>query len=110
MTSFIFSGLKHSGKSTHGKLFAESRGLAFFDLDDLIEDSYYRNSGERLNCRKIFIKHGEDFFRGLEDRTLEQFLSGCSEDPFVLALGGGAAYAPQNMLKTCSARAVLWYT
>jgi len=109
VTNFIFSGLKHSGKSTHGRLFAESRGLSFFDLDDLIEDKYFSEFSERLNCRQIFIKHGEDFFRTFEIRILEEFLSGCDEEPFVLALGGGVAYTPENMLQACSAKAVLVY-
>lgn len=109
MTNFIFSGLKHSGKSTHGRLFAESRKLDFFDLDDLIESKYLNVHGERLNCRSIYIKHGKKFFRDLENRTVEEFLSGCDDEPFVLALGGGIAYSPEAMLVSCSAKAVLVY-
>jgi shikimate kinase len=107
--NFIFTGLKHSGKSTHGRLFAESRGILFEDLDSLVEAEYARNHGKALGCRRIFIEHGEEYFRELERRTVEEFLATCAETPFVLALGGGLSAIPEDLFAICSSRAVLVY-
>lgn len=109
VVNFIFTGLKHSGKTTHGRLFAENRGLTFYDLDTLIEDDYAAGSGSRLGCREIYIKHGGSYFRDLENRVVNTFLSSCTDEPFVLALGGGVIETPAALLESCSARAILVY-
>lgn len=74
-------GMMGAGKTTVGKIVAEKTTTDFRDLDDLIED----HAG--LSIPDIFDRHGEDYFRDLEQKILiktSQQMSG------VMALGGGA--------------------
>ncbi len=80
----ILMGIKHSGKTSLGKMTAAALNLPFFDLDDLLEEQY---SKERLfSFRELYIKLGETGFRGLETKSV-QSISMKSEG--ILALGGG---------------------
>lgn len=100
MKSFIFLGMKHSGKSTHGKLFASSINTPFFDLDELIESLHEIEKGEALSCREIFTNYGVQVFRNLESRALKLFFADFGKKQFVLAMGGGIADAPRELLDT----------
>ena len=102
-------GIKHSGKSYHGKLFAKKRNMPFFDMDELVEELYLSKYGQALKCRLIFNKHGEKFFRKIEKETLRYFFSTCSDENFVLALGGGLVANEEDFLKNCSGKAILIY-
>ncbi|UDQ98012.1 shikimate kinase [Lentisphaerota bacterium WC36G] len=98
---YIFIGMKHCGKSSHGKLFAEKRNLPFFDTDDLVEELYAAKLSKKGNCREIFNEHGAEFFAELEKEILAKLLS---EEKFyncVIAMGGRMPVAPdlQNELK-----------
>ncbi len=69
------------GKSTVGKLLANSLNYPFIDLDELIE----KNHG--LTVSEIFKVKGEDYFREMEYSLLIDLLS---KDKHVIALGGGS--------------------
>ena len=89
-------GLRGAGKSTIGKLLAEKLGLAFFELDRLIE----HESG--LSLSMIFDMYGQSGFRRFERRCLEDLLK--REDRFVLATGGSLVSEPatyDRLLATC---------
>ena len=87
MKDFIFLyGPPASGKSTVGKLLAESLGLAFTDLDVNIETK----TGQ--NIAQIFASAGEAGFRRIEKEVLLEFLS---KGNGVCALGGGALTNPE---------------
>ncbi|MEX2600309.1 MAG: shikimate kinase [Balneolaceae bacterium] len=74
-------GMMGSGKTTIGKVLAEKLALPFSDLDDEIVKR------EQALIPEIFSKHGEEYFRERERRTLEEL----SRLPAgVVALGGGA--------------------
>src|SRR5438067_9771091 len=73
-------GFMGAGKSTIGRLVAESEGAPFRDLDEVIEWSV------GMTIAGFFERRGEAAFREVEARILRDLV-----DPdVVLALGGGA--------------------
>jgi len=77
-----------SGKSTVGKILANSIGWAFTDLDLYIEEQ------EGLPIPEIFARNGEDYFRQRESNALNQLASGGRQ---VISLGGGTIYYFNNL-------------
>ena len=77
----VLIGLMGAGKSTIGRRLAKQIGWRFVDSDEEIEAA--------AGCRiaDIFTIHGEPIFRDLEKRVITRLLS---EEPMVLATGGGA--------------------
>ncbi len=91
----VLTGMKHCGKTTLGKQLSAYWSCPFADTDELLEKYYYRCYGEKLNCREIFRKHGEQFFRELEATVIEELLAVRLGKSRVLALGGGLPLQPQ---------------
>lgn len=80
----ILMGIKHSGKTSLGKMLAKTLSVPFLDLDILLEEQY---SKERiLNFRELYLKLGESGFRELETNAIKR-ISILSKG--ILALGGG---------------------
>ena len=80
----VLMGVKHSGKTSLGKMAAAALDIPFFDLDDLLETQY---SKERLlSFRELYIKLGETGFRALETKAVNSI---SMEEKGILALGGG---------------------
>lgn len=84
-----------SGKTTVGRLLAERMGYLFVDSDDEIE------SRARARVSEIFRRHGEAFFRDLEERAIRDLLQGSGR---VIATGGGA-FAQSGCAEELLARA-----
>lgn len=82
----VFCGIKHSGKSTCGRLTAEKLGLPFLDLDTCIETLFRKKYGKTASCREIYIENGAAFFRTLET---EAAAFAAKNPHFVTAAGGG---------------------
>ena len=84
-----------SGKSTVGRHLARRLGIPFVDSDHVIE--------QRIGCsiREYFQKEGEDAFRDLEQRIIQELATG---SPCVLATGGGAVLraANRDCLRACT--------
>lgn len=76
-----------AGKSTVGRLLAQSLGLRFFDLDEILS----RRAGASINV--IFEIEGESGFRRRESVLLDEFTRLPSS---VLATGGGCVLDPAN--------------
>jgi XRE family transcriptional regulator, aerobic/anaerobic benzoate catabolism transcriptional regulator len=74
-------GLRGAGKSTIGRALAQKLGLAFFELDALVEQA------AGLSLAGIFSLHGEAYYRRLAREVLTRFLA--ETDAGVLATGGG---------------------
>ncbi len=81
-------GFMASGKSTVGKLLAETLGWPFVDTDELIENA------AGTSIRELFERRGEPYFRKLESRILSQVAQG---DKQVIACGGGIILAASNL-------------
>ena len=77
----LLVGAMGAGKSTVGRLVAESLGVAFLDTDEVVE----REAGRTV--AEIFVDDGEAHFRELERRAVAESLA---HHRGVLALGGGA--------------------
>jgi shikimate kinase len=99
MKHIVLMGFKHVGKTTVGKALAGKLKIDFVDLDECIERDYQEKYHQKLSCRDIVLRHGENFFREIESDALQQALT---LPPMVLALGGGAPLRPENqaMLKS----------
>lgn len=80
----VIAGPSGVGKSTVGKLLAQSRRLSFVDLDAQIGDA-----------AAIFAAEGEPGFRAREDAALAAL---ADADGVVVALGGGAVRADMRTL------------
>lgn len=80
MERIILIGFMGAGKTTLGKVLAETLSVPFYDSDELIE--------ERTNSSisSIFLHHGEAYFRNLEKEAIEQL---SKTSTYVLAVGGG---------------------
>ena len=84
----FLTGLPGSGKSNLGKLWAIDNGLAFYDLDEMLEKE------ERMTVEKIFATYGEGYFREKEAavlRNTDRF------DNCIIACGGGTPCFFDNM-------------
>ena len=93
MPRVILIGPPGCGKSTVGAAIARRIGSDFIDTDSLVEKNY----GHKIS--DIFVDKGEDFFRELEFKALED---GLNNPHCVLSLGGGAPISPraQELLTT----------
>jgi len=80
MLIFI-TGFMGVGKSTIGKAISEKLNYPFIDLDEVIEKD------QGLSIASIFEKHGEDHFRLLEEKMLQQIIK--KSKKAIFSLGGG---------------------
>jgi len=96
MPRLVLIGPPGCGKSTVGAALAQKLIIDFIDTDVAIEASY----GQKIS--DIFVDKGEEFFRDLEFKVLDQSLM---KEDCVLSLGGGAPIAQraQEILKTAKA-------
>jgi len=85
----ILTGFMGAGKTTVGRLLAESLGWEFLDLDSHIE----QRTGATVP--QLFERHGEPHFRRLESSALANALARAST---VIALGGGTPEQLTNRL------------
>ena len=90
----ILIGFKHAGKTTLGENLSVRLDRPFVDLDNEIVLKHSKGCGKEKSCREILNKHGEDFFRGIENTALQEILS--RKTPFIVALGGGTPLMEQN--------------
>ncbi len=79
----FLTGLSGAGKSTIGEKLAAQLDREFIDSDALIVTE------ENLSIRKIFDSMGEERFRAIEAKAIEQIVATGATDAIV-ALGGGA--------------------
>lgn len=86
--NIILTGFMATGKSSVGKELAERLGYVFVDLDALIE------AEAGIPIARIFATQGEERFRELESRMVEQV---ARRDASVIATGGGAIVNPRNL-------------
>jgi shikimate kinase len=92
--NLILCGLPMSGKTTIGKTLSQLSNKDFIDTDDLIENSYFQKYGVQLNCRQIYKKEGESYFRALET---DQIASLVHVKNSIIAIGGGAVCEAKNV-------------
>lgn len=86
---YFLVGYMACGKTRRGKVMAEESGIRFIDLDAYIVDR------ERRTIPEIFSKEGEQGFRKLETRYLQEVCE--FYEDFVLSTGGGTPCFNGNM-------------
>lgn len=89
ITKITLMGYMGSGKSTVAQILGEKLGWPIIDLDD------YISKKEGVSIPEIFKSKGEIYFRKIENTYLLELLK--SDEPFVLALGGGTPCYANNM-------------
>jgi 3-dehydroquinate synthase len=80
LSNIYIAGFMGAGKTTVGLALARLAGMAFLDLDEMVE----LTAG--TSVESIFRLHGEAFFRGLERQAVARVSTLCNT---VVALGGG---------------------
>ena len=90
----VLLGLKHSGKSSVGRLLAPGLHRRHYDADRLLEEHYFTLYRKRLGLRAIYTELGKSDFDRLQLKVLQDFLErgpGTTDlAPPILSLGGGA--------------------
>lgn len=88
MQRIFLIGYMGAGKTTMGKSLAQVMGLEFIDLDNFIEGRQHKT------VKEIFAEVGEDGFRQLERKALEEV---ALYEDVILSLGGGTPCFYDNM-------------
>ena len=81
--SVVLMGIKHCGKSTHGKKLARELGCLFFDADDEIHEVTGKTA------REIYTEQGESGFMKAEAEACRVLAEKAAGSPCVIAAGGG---------------------
>jgi len=89
----ILAGFMGTGKTSVGKALAKKLGYPFIDTDQWVEGQVGRSILE------IFESEGESAFRQWERKAINQALA---YPKAVIAVGGGAVMAPENLRKLLS--------
>jgi len=92
--SIILCGLPFSGKTTTGKMLAETLNWLFIDTDQLIEEAYAVTAKKKCTCRQIFANEGELAFRELEKQQIANLSSSSYS---IISIGGGALGDKENV-------------
>lgn len=97
----FLTGCMGSGKSTVGRLLAQTLGAAFIDVDQEIET----RSGRSIST--IFAQSGEKAFRDIETRVLLQIIQE-AKGAVVIATGGGIVLREENRKAMAQAGTVFY--
>lgn len=87
---FFVIGFMGAGKTTLGKYAARINHLHFLDLDEYIE----QKTG--MNVRDLFREKGEDYFRQIERKSLEEVCA-IEDLDLLVSCGGGTPCFFDNM-------------
>ncbi len=80
-----------SGKSSIGRILSKKLNFTFIDIDQKIEEN------ENSKISEIFTKHGENYFRKIEEKISLKFIS---SEHSVISLGGGG-FINASIRKMC---------
>lgn len=98
-------GMKHSGKSTLGRLWATKKGWEYYDLDTLLENC----AGGHRTSRQIYLDEGREGFQAHEAEAARRIAPRLAQGRAVLAWGGGTITneAAVEVLQGCGTLVVL---
>ncbi|MFP4113041.1 MAG: shikimate kinase [Spirochaetota bacterium] len=98
MKRIYLMGMKHTGKSVHGKAIAAALGRKFCDTDALIQELDSTETGMRRTVRDIYIEDGAERFHRLEIAACRLVTE--RESRLVVATGGGLCDNPEALSTT----------
>jgi chorismate synthase len=101
----VVAGPKGAGKSSVTARLAELTGLEAVETDRLIEECFERDTGEKHTCREIFIEHGEEEFRAVEQKVAVQL----AEADWKLIVCGGSSLLDPASRRALRKNAILIY-
>lgn len=84
-SDIFFCGIKHSGKSTLGRLVSRHLGLSWRDADNLVKELLPQED----TIRSFYRREGAQAFQALERTAMERFLSQ-PHSQTIVSMGGGA--------------------
>lgn len=87
-SNYVLVGYMGAGKTTIGKILSKASGKRFLDTDDLIVKQM------DLSINDIFEKYGEEYFRELETKLLDNLTKSCTDA--VISCGGGLPMKEEN--------------
>jgi len=90
--NIVLTGFMGVGKTAVGKILASELKRNFIDTDQLIEDK------AGLTVTEIFARHGETYFRNLEEEVINS-LGHYPSGSLVIATGGGSVLRESNIKK-----------
>lgn len=88
----VLLGLKHSGKSTLGKMLAQKLGYEFEDTDSLIE------AATGMSVRDYYTKNGPNAFMLVEEEVCKELSENLNARKIVIATGGGICDNPPALM------------
>lgn len=91
MKNIVLTGFMGTGKTTVGKILAETLGLGLVDIDSEIE----KDAGMAIN--DIFTYFGEPRFREMETAAVKKFTVVKSTAIKIISTGGGIVLRDENM-------------
>lgn len=86
---FFLLGVKHSGKTTVGKILSKFSGYNFYDTDKEIEKK------NNLTSREIYKSKGKDFFVKEEASVCKEI--SLLQDDLIISTGGGISDNPEAL-------------
>lgn len=89
MSNIAVIGFMATGKTTISKELSENLNMEFIDVDKFIEEK------TKMTISEIFEKHGEEYFREIEKKSLEGI---SSLENMVISCGGGVCLNPENII------------
>lgn len=98
--NIILVGMMGSGKSSVGRVLADSLGRPFVDTDEEIE------ALAGMPIPQLFATQGEAAFRALETHVITRAVTRAENQ--VIATGGGAVVGPVNRLALREGGTVFW--
>ncbi len=100
--NIVLIGMMGSGKSSIGKILSKKLNTNFVDIDQKIEET------ENSSITDIFKKHGENYFRKIEEKLSLKYLK---FENSIISLGGGGFINPtirKSCQKTCLSFWLSW--
>jgi len=97
--NIVLIGYRGSGKTSIGRRLASKLWMEFVDTDALIVERAEKT------IREIFEAEGEAGFRQREAAVIREV---CARDNFVIAVGGGAVLAAENVAAMKAGGKVVW--
>ena len=88
-------GMKHTGKSVHGRALAERLGARFYDIDTLVQELDSTEGAMRRPVRDIYREDGAERFRQLEAAACR--LAAELTEELVVSTGGGICDNPEAL-------------